>query len=162
MIYKVTAAIIVMGLMAGTANAALKEVNGRHAAGWNLRFVCETTVKKGKTCKMQARLSHSATKTLKSNKVPSGYVVTVVLTIADKDTFSKDDIVLTETFTFKAGERVSFTKMLCGNLKKDLGKKSEIYAKVSIRSSIAGVGKIPLIGYKAKVKTPVVKVKTTK
>ena len=161
MIYRVTAAVIVVGLMAGTANAQYKSVIGKHEDGWILKLTCPTTVKEGQTCKMQAWLDHKATKKLKSNKVAKGSIATVELTIADKDTFSKDDVILTKTFKFNEGERIRFKEMLCGNLKKDIGKKSEIYAKVRIRTSLKAIN-TTIIGYKAKIKTPTIKVKTVK
>jgi len=133
-----------------------------HADGWQLALTCPAEVKKGKTCKMQVRLSFIP-KGQRRNTVATGSEATVVLTIADKDTFSRDDVVLTRTYRFAAGQSIEFTeRSLCGYLKKDLGRKSEIYAKVTIRASLKGVGKLPLIDYKATVKTPTIKVKTVK
>jgi hypothetical protein len=161
---KYIAAMVLVGVMAGTAIAQLKATVGRHEDGWTLRLVCPTIVKKGETCEMQVWLAHTATKRLKSNLVPTGHDAIVELTIADKDTFSRDDVVLTKTFRFKAGDRIKIKEMFCGNLKKDLGSKSEIYTRVSIRASLKGVGSIGklILDYKATVKTPTIKVKTVK
>ncbi len=133
--------------------AAGRSARGVHKDGWELILICPQKVGRGDTCEMQARL--------KGLTVPAGREAIVKLTIADRDLF-KDDVVLTRTYRFKAGQTVQFLeRKLCGRLKKDVGRKSEIYAKVEIRVQLAH-GVRTIVDYRATVKTPVTKVTTAR
>lgn len=151
--------LMVVAVTCSTVFADEDEAIGTHEDGWILHLYCPAEVKHGDTCDLAVRLGFKASKRLKSNEVATGNTATVVLTIADNDTFSKDDIIVTRTYTFDEGERIELFDRFCANLKRDVGKKSEVYAKVQIRASFKGLGPF-LLDYRATVKTPTIKVKT--
>lgn len=143
----VIAALVVLAICQ-TGIAEEGTVSSKH---WRLAIMCPqfATKSSSQSCAIlenaKVFLRGMADGSVINRKVPQGSAVTVRIRIYDADKFSKDDLITSKTYRFNGGDTVEIMwDSFCGNLKKDLGKTSEIYVKADIEFKPGGM-KVPIV-----------------
>ena len=133
-------ALIVLMLVGTLCYAAMNQAAQTEKNGWKLGLIVPTTITKSSS-QSCAVLENAKVHLFNKNggRVPNGPGnVVVTITILDRDPF-RDDVIVSKTYRFNGGEEVRISNdPLCGNMKADRGKTSEIYVKAKIQYNVIG------------------------